>query len=358
MNKKDKAYISAFYNGANFGTLNSFFDCFDDNGNFIKENVASPYIKQFLILEFNTLFESYKKIENQDTGNDFYTIENVNNIFNKILKNIVKTFSLKNYQPPQLFIVDVLPKPFSSRPWAAMSVDEKDSKIYNINWGIYFKKSKIRHCYFETLIAHELMHWVITLYTSNDSNELYCPIIEEGICDIMGTYILLNTQSMKKETIYNFYALNRAGYPHNTLVSSYWNSCKIIIMILLYGGIEQLINIIKSGRKKIIEIDINNFNILELSKQNCYSPYLLDIINILIKANSVSTLNIPEYIVYTNTTRRTFSTLDIIQESKLPNNIVIDALKGLNEKGLVFIENDERIFNINDNLSDNFKYYI
>ncbi|OJW12772.1 hypothetical protein [Mucilaginibacter sp. 44-25] len=150
---------------------------------------------------------------------------------------------------PYLYIVDTLPGPAKDKPWDSVSLDESDEKRLGIKKGIYFKRGSINLPYFDFIIVHELIHWIISEYSVKYF--AYTSMVEEGICDYLSYYVLLKVDPSNFKIILNIMTFLRCLKKPGTLFNAYYRFSRHISAIVRSRGLEYLTKVMKQGREAV-----------------------------------------------------------------------------------------------------------
>ena len=340
-----------YYYGADFADFPRFFNCIDEDGDFggVREKNELEYqiyrneLQRLLKLREATNIEKKLLLDFKKTG---YLLN-----YEKIKKSMSKIFSIKQW--PKLHIIDEELSVSGNEHWEAMTIDYEDEKFFGIESGIYYQKKYLTHAYFEFIIAHELIHWIISQYSKEYFP--YVSIYEEGLCDLFSAFFLDLSNVIPTTAIINLYLYNR----HFKLQGSLWNNYNIYMNeMIIYGlkyGEDFLINLIKGGRAKVQ--NIRN----EGSKENCFSidsrrfrKIMFGLLNI----NNYFSVDIEEYVVMKYLDEKKTDFLEYKQLKKevdLSNIQIKNALYKLNEKGYIFLK-ENNIFIPNKNISIKMRY--
>lgn len=347
MNDIKKLKHTVYYYGANFSCFPAFFNSLDRKNNEVKKYLIDNEYKRLVKLSKN---EKMKKI-NLKYDNE----EQFLNQFNAIIKSYRQFFNISDY--PKLFIVDKFPKDFSKKEWDSMSIDKNDEKHFLIPRGIYYKKQYLTHGYFEFIIAHEIVHWIISEYSKEYFP--YVPIIEEGVCDFIGTYILLKNKILEANVIENLVTFNRSLKDNGTLWKQYWKSYLSLSSICYANGIDYIIETIKKGRNKIGLLANNNLQ--NITQNNIHNSFdVRTIINILLKTNSISVVNTDEYFLLeyiNNNFKQEIINLDLLSLNFSQDEILV-LFKKIEKLGYVHFYEKNCFYNPNINLMENIKYLL
>jgi len=336
---------AVYYYGAKFSCFPSFFNTINSSTNPINQKLIDVELKKLTVLSEN---KKMRTINFNYTNEEQFIKQ-----YHSIIESFQKNFQIKDY--PKLYLVDTFPDIFSNKTWDSMSIDKDDEKHFSIPRGIYYKKEYLTHGYFEFIIAHEIVHWIISEYSKEYFP--YVPLIEEGLCDFLGTYILLKYNILECEVIKNLIIYNRALKDDNTLWKQYWKSYLALSSVFHKNGLDYIIDSIKKGRAEVslLSYDNNSKCLIKNIKHNVYAK---TIINILLEAGSISILNTKQYLLLeyidTNYSQKIIDpkliTLDFLE------NDILNILKEIESLGYIHSYKDNCFYNPNINLMQNIKY--
>ncbi len=330
---------ATYYNGANFSNYPNFFNSIIDYNTYSDdiETVAwkkSIFQKELLSLE-NVLLHQ-KQI--------YLTEELALEEFQQIARVISNAFGKSDTKMPNLFLIEKIPDEEISHEWSAMSIDKEDEKNIGIPQGIYFKKDVLTHGFFEPLIAHELIHWYISEFSKYMP---FVPWIEEGICDILGLYFIWSAHILPNEAIQNFLIYNRV-LATDELSKSYWKSCLSFINTLNYISIEEVVNILLSGRENIENLLTNSMITSSLNNT--------DFKNLIFYVLDIEQISIGEYCILSYINRGCNNKKDVLALTGMDKSEFNIYLLRLAEKGFIFIRNDN-IYNPNKLLIKKLRFF-
>lgn len=155
---------------------------------------------------------------------------------------------------PRLHLVHCMPEPFDTQAWDGMCADSGDEKKLGIAPGIYFRREFVTHPYFEFIIAHELVHWAISAHSKKYSP--HASVIEEGLSDALGLYILLKSKCAPVRAVTNLLIYNRAAIQPSDLWSTYWQFCKTTLGRASIVGFERLVELVGTGREALVDVSL------------------------------------------------------------------------------------------------------
>lgn len=155
---------------------------------------------------------------------------------------------------PELFIVDSPASVFSGAhtDWDAMCVERGDRS--GVPPGVYFSRNRLTHLYFEFLIAHELLHWVIGETDLSLPDPTGLPIMEEGVCDFLAMYLMQTELSLPDVVMENLMLYNRAYVHHNSLCKAYWFALQNTARYVRSYGISGLPELIRTKGRAGLEV--------------------------------------------------------------------------------------------------------
>jgi len=331
MNIKSLKYAT-YYNGANFADFPGFFSLLSNDGRDISANSKHAAL---LKKDLKRLSSLAKETKMNDLSKKFSRDEEFYNQY-ETLKDVAKSI-FKISEMPSLRIVDNLPKPFHKKLWDSMSVDKGDEENFSIPRGIYYRRDILTHCYFEFVLSHELIHWII----SQRSNTYvpYVTLIEEGLCDFIGAVILYRSSMLPINVIKNLYLYNRVTKKRDELWHSYWHHCKLIVSVAMKKGLDHIIKIVLSGRNNLNSIYDSVINNTICDR---HSKYKIDeLISILLEADSTYVVSADEFILLESIIKQNSPIVTIDQLSYLKgaiNKKLYSVMKSLEHRGFVIKE--------------------
>ena len=311
----------------------------------IKELKSACYYADTSIGNFSSFFSAisfdtyknnkYKKILQQDLDkilyihNDLAFMSNIESFYDHegykknyyiILNEAKKLFNMELDIP--LYLVDRLIEPYNSRDCDGVSIDMQDAKKLNIPHGIYYVKKYLTHVYFEFVVAHELIHQIIS---ENSEYQPYASLNEEGFCDLFCLILLEKTGLFDDTVIKNILLYNRILSDTNSIWYYYWKSFEQACYYSLNNGIKGAINLIKEGRKAIDTMIVDN-------QKNITQR---DDTSILINKYLLASL-------YYNIPIEEYACLDSLMKGKQVDKFISPkVLATLNEKGLLTLQNQQ-----------------
>lgn len=147
----------------------------------------------------------------------------------------------------QVFFCDSFPKPFNNNKGLALAPDSYDEMKFGIKKGIYFLKSNISSYQSRLLVAHEILHHVC----AKNNPELLARGLEEGLCELIGSYIT-NFTLFDKPITENYLRFRRFKYNNpNQKFRLYTDYLRMAYLLLKRVGIAGIVNILNAGRGKI-----------------------------------------------------------------------------------------------------------
>jgi hypothetical protein len=154
------------------------------------------------------------------------------------------------FSDPQLFIVDVFPKPYDTMDWTATSPDRADQRDYGIEPGNYFKRKHLIPYRSDLLLAHEMIHHII----GEVDPDWLGRGLEEGLAVILGELFLgsrvVGTELAKNYTIYHW-----LDFGATQLKQTYTEYARQAAAIYRRHGLEGILSLVRSGRPKIKEVE-------------------------------------------------------------------------------------------------------
>ena len=240
---------TAYHVGARFGTFSSFFQTITETGELSAEYCTLfPWRNDLLGRELRRLKALAEEPIIHGRIENFYANQASRNQY--LLLSSAARRVLDFSQAPELFLVDALPGPFDAEPWDAMFLDRFDEKRLGIPCGIYFRRAFETHCYFEFVVAHELVHWAISAHSEGSIHR--SSAIEEGVCDVLGLHLLDVTGCLAPDVLVNLLIYNRATKAPDDLWSTYWRFCKMAAAAVNELGLDWLTALAKSGREGLV----------------------------------------------------------------------------------------------------------
>ena len=227
---------TAYYFGAHFSNFPLFFNSMN---NF--DNSQLLYVS-----EVERLIELSENVKN-NAHVDIVSFKEsgYKMTYQKIVAVLSKELSFTDW--PELFLVDELPCIESgNKAWDAMAVDAQEAARLHLKEGIYFNKNCVTHGYFEFVICHELIHWMISSYSI--VNPAYVPLWEEGFCDFFSVYFLHLGEVLPDAAIINLVLYNRHFKDNNSIWKRYHVYLNSVIGLALQNGVDYLYSFIKNGR--------------------------------------------------------------------------------------------------------------
>lgn len=341
-----------YYYGADFADFPRFFDSIDAFGDFNAKIKKDDWKYQIYKRELKRL----KEIEGStnlkkalaDFKNEGYKVN-----YDKLIFFLSKIFPIENW--PKLHLIGGQFPISGNDSWEAMSVDDKDEIFFGLDCGIYYQSKYLTHGYYEFIIAHELIHWIISQYS-----EEYFPFVsfyEEGLCDFFAAITLKGANILPTAAIKNIYLYNRHFKPVGSLWKNYHLFLNKVIFWGVKYGIDNLVDIIKGGRKSVQDIEV----VLERNKSTVKQNDLhldKEIIFELLDVNSYLSMDINEYIIMSELAQEKENIVDLkkIQtQSAIPSQIFIKTVKRLNASGFLFVK-DSKLFYPNSRIWNKIRY--
>lgn len=340
---------TCYYYGASFANFPHFFNAINNKGDF--ENDIKEYNWRYKL--YREELERLKKLSIDIIDNKqlhLFGKVGYKNSYNRIIQSLNKIFPISEW--PELFIVEELPVK-GNEQWESMSIDVQDEQYWGIKKGLYYQARYLTHCYFEFVIAHELIHWIISSYSKE-----YYPFVslyEEGICDLFAAIALNDSGILSLDAIKNLFLYNRHLKSDDSIWKNYSNFFSYIVNVSMKYGIGSIITLIKQGRKAISYFDICNTK----TDSNSFKEYDIKILlTELIEISSYHTIDIDSYIVllalfeFSNQYISYEKISDII---KIPKDICINTIMKLNDLGYIFLK-DGNIYQPNGRVFKRMKF--
>lgn len=162
---------------------------------------------------------------------------------------------------PNIAIVDAFPHPYETADWSAMAPDEDDEEQFGIAPGIYIRRDRAYPFFTEATIAHELLHCVPT----DIMRGTFGMGLEEGVCDLLG-FLHVGSKLVGCEAIARAFVYYRL-MPHvSHLRTLYVDHDRLALSLLASNGIPGLADLLKNGRTKLRESEVDNLQFMTLSR--------------------------------------------------------------------------------------------
>ncbi len=308
--------------GANFSNFPAFFNSIDQEGHIHADSIA---LQKLMTEDLSFLQKNAMSIIKARHLYEFSDKKYLDN-YKTILDTYANIFHLSSF--PQLFIVDEIPCQGNSM-WEAMSVDLEDEKRLGIKSGIYFQRRFLTHCYFEFVIAHEIMHWIISIFSKKYYP--YVSLLEEGICDVYSAIVLNQSKLFDNDTIQNIILYNRHLKQNNTIWKNYGLAAYDVMRFILTFGIDNMNRIIIKGRPFDLDFSLHSssYNI------NPATP----VINNLLRVSSYTTIPAEQFILLKESSKNHLneyvSRSTLVQESVLEEDVATKAVDELVNQGFL-----------------------
>lgn len=238
---------AAYYQGAGFGSFAAFFRLVETQRLQIRRAYQRRYPWRTAVLsaQLSTLQEAFEHREFKDALDGFHLLGRPEEIFEQLAAIAGKMLGIGDW--PSLRMVRHLPAPFQGRAWDALSIDANDGVRFSVPEGIYYRAGSYTFCYFEFVVAHELVHWAISKF-SRRSLPFTSPL-EEGICDVVALEILAQ-YGHRPQVLSNLLIYNRALQPELPW-AVYWQASRIVASMVLADGWEELLRVLRGGRERV-----------------------------------------------------------------------------------------------------------
>lgn len=212
-----------------------------------KEPVTKEKAERLLIAE------DLKKVKNTLMEADIPNPEAMLKEHYEKIKEIIKKYNIIN-KFPDYYIVDSFPKPFENMEWICSFFEDEEKEIYGIEPGIYFKKEYLE-CYSASKnLLHELTHIAVSQNSSEKDKKAIARGLEDGICDVFGSLFLFS-ELTNPELAKNIMEYTRFGFNDSQLSAVYRDNVRMAFLLYKKYGINGLVDIIKSGRGNLKEIE-------------------------------------------------------------------------------------------------------
>lgn len=286
--------------------------------------------------------------KNADSG---YTADEVYSLYSALYKKAFEIFNLPDSADKlELFIVDVLPEPFSDRPWKAMCVDERLGSIHGVKQGVYLKDDFLVRGLLEIMLSHEIVHNIISAFAKK-KDAPYTALLEEGVCDLLSYYIVLQAFPSLKTAISTNLIQNRFAAISDTIVRKrYYKMSRLVLHIASRIGIKTLIQSLQDNT------DLLSIPLDEEQRAN-NDASLAVLFSMFSFADSSILLPIEEYAIFAFTADKTVSLVtEIANYMSLPNDKITLYLKKMHQEGLLTLDED-KVFNYNRGLLGSTYYF-
>lgn len=150
-----------------------------------------------------------------------------------------------------IYFCDTFPKPFDKNSGIALAPDAYDEEKFGIKKGIYFLNSNISAYQSRLLVAHEILHQIC----SKRQPELLARGLEEGLCELIGSYIA-NATFFTKPIPENYIFFRRFKYENpSQKFRLYTDYMRLAYLLLRQVGLEGVVSIINNGRGAVKEVE-------------------------------------------------------------------------------------------------------
>jgi len=346
----------SYYSDVCFGSFLSYFSLISEEKKAIKQAYIDqfPWRKKVLEQDLDLLLSTYEQPLVFNALQRFYSRGGVEDTFKKIIEVTQELLSIK--ATPPFHIVDSLPGIFADKSWDAMSVDSEDELKFRIKEGLYYKKQVLTHGYFEFIIAHEVIHWMVSQFSKK-----YIPYtspLEEGLCDYLSAFLLFQKKIVPSLVVKNFYIFNRSSKEPDDLWATYWSFCKKIDSVAFNRGVGEIIKIIKNGRDNLFKMNISH---CRKSPKSSF-PDETTLHQEIFSADNLILIDIDSYIALQTSiimSKDGHIRFDSIQkDTGLPSEILKSSIVKLVNRGLIVQENKNDLFQTMKNLTSNIKYTV
>ena len=354
MNIEEKRILKTltYYYGAGFADFPQFFDAIDEFGDFNAKIKKDDWKYQIYKRELKRLKEIEVSTSLKETL-VYFKKEGYKENYNKIISFLSKIFPIENW--PKLHLIDGKLPLSGNDSWESMSVDAEDETFFCIDRGIYYQSKYLTHGYYEFIIAHELIHWIISQYS-----EEYFPFVslyEEGMCDFFAAMALKEANILPIRAIKNIYLYNRHFKPIGSLWKNYHLFLNKVIFLGLEYGLSNLIDIIKGGRKSVQNVEgmlKRNKSTEQWDNSNLDTEIMFELLDV----NSYLSMEISEYIIMSQLAEEEEEFVDfqkIRTQSSIPPQLFIETVQKLNATGFLFVK-DSKLFHPNSGICDRIRY--
>ena len=242
---------AAYYQGASFGSFGAFFGLVDIRRQAIRESYLRrrPWRAALLNAELSRLGGAFDNRAFRSMLDSFHVEGRPEEIFEQVAAVTSRMVGLGDC--PSLRIVDDLPGPSNSKPWDAVSIDPDDSARLKVPDGIYYRRRACTSCYFEFVVAHEVVHWAISRFSS-DYRPFTSPV-EEGLCDILAIETLAG-YGIGAIALSNLLIYNRALQPLSPW-NTYWQASRVVASRVSAEGLDSVVRLVRDGREAVNGLD-------------------------------------------------------------------------------------------------------
>jgi hypothetical protein len=342
---------AAYYYGASFGTFDffNFDDELPEDGYF----ASYPWRLGLIQRELERLVQFSATPVLESALASFYAPQGPQNSFLALLN---RTRDLLGFdEGPQLHLVDSLPGSFVSRDWDAMSIDKNDEQYYKVPAGIYFKKSFLTHCYFEYVIAHELVHWAISQHS--DEYFPHASAYEEGLCDFLSLYVLLKSEYLPVEALVNLLVYNRILQTRDKPWYAYWKFCKAWLAAASRTGLQEIVAIARSGRAAVAS-GLHPRG--PVQSVEALDPLIGRLGEVSMEAEAALSIGIDEYLVLQSAVHKRapgkLTVYDLYADLSMPKANVDSAVNGLVRLNLLSREGNDTLYQASFQMPGNIKF--
>lgn len=301
------------------------------------------------LLLYNDLVNILENYSNYSSNLTYEPMEKYHSKFVQLLRQLGLNMKL-----PQIFIVEVFPKPYDKMPWSACAPDLEDYERYGITPGIYFKKGNISPYQSHLVLAHELIHGAV----ANANPYLLGRGLEEGLCDIVGSAYLCNSV-FGFDLTQKMLTYKRLNFPYDQFQETYFDFLKQAYYLLINYGIDGLIFLIKEGRERIKETENNlllgKFNKINLPKGN-YNIELTNLISHVCLTYGKNLCVSPLAVFIYQNISRDDSVPEFCEKFKIPRGEADKAIEELKNRVFLLVSQDDTILYNEREQNNNSKY--
>jgi hypothetical protein len=147
---------------------------------------------------------------------------------------------------PSIFVVRSMPAPFDSMDFEALCIDSEDERRYRISAGIYFDEKHLCPTLSASILAHELVHFVV----SQRESRLLGRGLEEGLSELVGS-LYLGARILGAAAAKNIFIFNQLGAQPDRFWDLYLEYTRQAAYIYRRFGLRGLAHLLRTGRPAI-----------------------------------------------------------------------------------------------------------
>ncbi|MFH1331742.1 MAG: hypothetical protein ABIH63_00465 [archaeon] len=306
-----------------------------------KNNGKIGQVKAQNLLYVQDLIKIKENLEQLDFKSDVQKL--IDDDYKKIKDLVIKNKLSKKF--PEYFIVENFPTPFENMEWTAAFFEEPEEKLYGIKKGVYLKRKYVKPFLSSFILAHELVHILIGYNSPGKYKGGISRGLEDGICDLYGSMYLISRimdpKIAKNIMLYSYYSYNK----EQRFSDLYMENLRQAMVIYKHYGLQGITDLIRNGRKKILEIERlclqGKYDQMQLKKGQ-WDRTLDELVNSLIaKPKNLVVSPLAYYLTGFNLANKDVDV--IIKSLNLDKEEAQKSLKELQEKVFLLIVNKGRI---------------